>query len=83
MEFFVRIYEEDGARLADLIPADDQEGRKWLRGKVKGFSYWVISSKTPNFMVHVYYQGDSPPESQRQDWNVVIEAQVMDYLDNR
>ena len=82
MEFFVRIVEENGERLADLIPAHDQEGRRWLRGKVKGFSYWAISSQDPMYMIHVYFQGDSPPESVRLDWNAIIEAQVLDYLDS-
>ena len=80
MEFFVRIFEEDGEHLADLIPADDQEGRKWLRGKVKGFSYWLFSSAKPKYMVHVYFQGDSPPENVRLDWNARIKAQILDLM---
>lgn len=82
MEFFVRVFEEDGEYLADLIPADDQEGRKWLRGKVKGFSYWLFTSQDPRYMVHVYYQGDSPSESVKEDWNARIESQVIGFLDN-
>jgi hypothetical protein len=83
VEFFVRIFEEDGERLADLIPANDQEGRRWLRGKVKGFSYWAISSQDPKYMVHIFYQGDPPPENVRNDWNTVIETQVLDYLSHQ
>ena len=82
MEYFVRIFEEDGEHLADLIPADDQEGRKWLRGKVKGFSYWLFSSAKPKYMVHVYFQGDSPPDSVREHWNARIAAHVMELLDD-
>ena len=80
MEFFIRVFLHEGERVADFVPADDKEGRQWLRGKVKGYSYWASRSEDPEYLAHVYYEGDAPSEEIRVDWDAAIREQVINYL---
>ena len=80
MEFFVRIYEHEGEEVADFVPADDQEGRKYLRGKVKGYRYWAYQSADPEFLVHVYYEGEEISEDEQANWNASIHEHILGFL---
>ena len=80
MEFFVRIFEHGGEEVAEFVPADDQEGRMYLRGGVKGYSYWAYASDDPQFLVHVWYKGEELSEDERADWNASIHEHVLGFL---
>ncbi len=82
MEFFVRIFLENGERAAELIPASDKEAVKSLKGKVKKHSYWALKSDDPKCLVHVWYEGDAPPADERAYWDSAIGEEISRYLDN-
>ena len=76
MELFVIIYEREGKMTADLIPEDDDEGRKWLSDKAMGFSYWFLRLDDPECLVHIWFEADFVPDDIREDWNGAIAEQI-------